>query len=78
MSEFTLEIKLALDDNDDNDEVKLSTKSNYTSGLKTVYFANMTQALQRLVQGDLQNKVEIASEIAYLVKKLSNCHCDEE
>ncbi len=74
MAEFTLTIKLI---SNGSDEVKLSTKSDL-QGSPSIYFALFTKSFHEHVQNSLQEKAEIASEIAQLNQRILNCYCDDD
>ncbi|MDE1487015.1 hypothetical protein KKI90_20510 [Xenorhabdus bovienii] len=72
------EIKITVEKNEEG-ELTLNAKSNLVDSRNpSVYFAALCMALKKQILPTLESKLELADEIADLVKRTTECSCDED
>ncbi|MDE9545035.1 hypothetical protein [Xenorhabdus bovienii] len=72
------EIKITIEKNEEG-ELTLNTKSNLVDSKNpSVYFTALYVAFQKQLLPKLESKLELADEIADLVKRTTECSCDED
>ncbi|MDC9596495.1 hypothetical protein [Xenorhabdus anantnagensis] len=72
------EIKITVEKNEEG-ILTLNTKSNLVDSKNpSVYFVSLSVAFQKQILPTLESKLELADEIADLVKRTTECSCDED